>query len=114
MNTKLNYVRNWAVLAYQTKWSVARLAKQCGVSGETLRQYFIKHLGQTPGVWLAEQRQRHALEMLRGGSSVKETAAHLGYKQQTNFTRKFKEHWGVCPSMPTLNQSAPDQTYKAK
>jgi AraC-like DNA-binding protein len=54
---------------------------------------------KTPGSWLAEQRQHRAIELLRDGSSIKETAVCLGYKQQTNFTRKFKEFWGACPSL---------------
>lgn len=99
-NSRLKHIQNWPERAREAKWSASALAKQCGVSGETLRQYFLKLIGKTPGVWLAEQRQHLALELLRDGSSIKETAASLGYKQQTNFTRKFKEHWGTCPSLP--------------
>ena len=100
MNNKLNQIQNWPELARQSKWSVAALAKSCAVSKDTLRRHFLKRMGKAPGVWLAEQRQHQAVELLRDGSSVKETAACLGYKQQTNFTRKFKEFWGACPSVP--------------
>jgi AraC-like DNA-binding protein len=99
MNSRLNHVQNWPELARQAKWSVTALAKQCNVSCDTLRRYFLKQMGKLPGEWLAEQRHHRALELLRGGSSVKETAACLGYKQQTNFTRKFKEDWGACPTL---------------
>lgn len=98
MNTKLNHAQDWPKLAEQAKWSVAALAKLCGVSSETLRQHFHKNMGKSPGAWLSQSRQQQAVELLRDGSSIKETAICLGYKQQTNFTRKFKEHWGVCPS----------------
>lgn len=100
MNTKLKHIENWPELARQSNWSVAALAKSCGVSKDTLRRHVLKSTGKTPRAWLAEQRQYRAIELLRYGSSIKETAACLGYKQQTNFTRKFKAFWGACPSMP--------------
>jgi len=85
-------------LAEQTRWCAAALAKNCGVSVRTLERHFHKQMGKSPKTWLAEQRQQQAIELLRNGSSVKETAAVLGYKQATNFTRKFKHHWGIVPS----------------
>jgi len=107
LNTRLNQIQNWPELARQTSWSATTLAKLCGVSRDTLRRHFLQHFGKTPKVWLADQRQQQAMELLRDGSSIKETAACLGYKQQTNFTRKFKEHWGACPSLPPAPTAAP-------
>ncbi|HTB84246.1 MAG TPA: helix-turn-helix transcriptional regulator [Candidatus Sulfotelmatobacter sp.] len=104
MSHKLKQIQHWPELARQANWSATALAKQCGVSGEILRQHFAKYMGRPPGAWLSEQRQRLALELLRDGSSIKETAACLGYKQQTNFTRKFKKFWGTCPSLPMLTK----------
>ena len=98
-NSRLKRIQNWPELAQQANWSVAALAKLCGVSANTLRRYFLHQARKAPGAWLAEQRQHQAVELLRDGSSIKETASCLGYKQQTNFTRKFKEFWGVCPSL---------------
>lgn len=100
MNRDLDKIEDWLGRAQQANWSCAELARLCGVSKETLRQYFIRQLGKPPGRWLAEQRQNHAVELLLAGASVKETALRLGYKQQTNFTRKFKKFWGNCPSSP--------------
>lgn len=104
MHTRLNHIQNWPELAREAKWSVSALARLCGVSVRTLHRHFLKHMGKNTKTWLAEQRQRHALELLRDGSSVKETASCLGYKQPTNFTRKYKVHWGICPSLqpPTI------------
>jgi len=104
MNTKLNNIQNWSALAVKAGWSAAALAKLCGVSGDTLRRHFLKRYGKLPGDWLAEQRQHRAMGLLLDGSSVKETAACLGYKQQTNFTRKFKEYWGNCPTFQLAAQ----------
>jgi len=81
------------------------LAKECNVSVRTLHRHFLKHIGKNTKTWLAEQRQYQAIELLRDGSSIKEVASCLGYKQSVNFTRKFKDHWGVCPSLlpPAVN-----------
>lgn len=108
--SRLKHIQNWPELARKVKWSAAALAKHCGVSGDTLRRHFIKHMGEKPKIWLAEQRQQHAVELLRNGSSIKEAAACVGYKQQTNFTRKFKEYWGACPSLPPPVHPAPGQS----
>jgi transcriptional regulator GlxA family with amidase domain len=98
MNRKLNEFQDWPTLAKQANWSVTKLAKACGVSEDTLWRHFRKHMGQTPKKWLMGQRQNRAIELLHDGSSVKQTAASLGYKQQGNFTRTFREFWGACPS----------------
>ena len=99
MNTRLNHIQNWLELAQQANWSAAVLAKKCGVSVRTLHRHFLKQMGKNTKSWLAEQRQCHALELLRDGSSIKETSSCLGYKQPSNFTRKYKHHWGICPSL---------------
>jgi transcriptional regulator GlxA family with amidase domain len=97
----LKRIQNWAELAQGAKWSAAALAKQCGVSVRILHRHFIKQTKQNTKTWLAEQRQLHAQEMLRNGFSIKQVAYHLGYKQQSNFSRKYKEFWGICPSRQT-------------
>jgi AraC-like DNA-binding protein len=99
-NSRLVQIQNWSELAQQANWSVATLAKLCGVSRENLRQYFTNRTGSPPGHWLAVQIQHRAVELLHTGSSIKTTALCLGYKQPSNFTRKFKDFWGVCPSLP--------------
>lgn len=99
MNTKLNHIQNWPEIARQVKWSASALAKQCGVSVRTLYRHFLKHMGKNTKTWLAEQRQRNAHELLCDGSSIKETATCLGYRQPNNFSRKYKDHWGECPSL---------------
>ncbi len=104
---KLEKIRDWPEQARQARWSGGGLAKQCGVSGDTLRRYFLQHFGRTPKVWLAGQRQHEAIALLRDGSSIKESAAYLGYKQQTNFTRHFKEVWNCCPTQVAHGNTRP-------
>jgi transcriptional regulator GlxA family with amidase domain len=96
---RLKHIQNWPELAREAKWSASKLAKQCGVSVRTIHRYFLKYVGKNTKTWLAEQRQHYALELLRDGTSIKETASCLGYKQQTNFSRQYKSQMGACPSL---------------
>jgi AraC family transcriptional regulator len=107
MNTRLHHIQNWPELAQQVKWSAAALAKKCGVSVRTLERYFFNHMGKGPKAWLSEQRQNQAIELLQKGCSVKETAACVGYKHATHFSREFKRYWGCSAKTRTtlLSQS---------
>ncbi|MGO8765902.1 MAG: helix-turn-helix transcriptional regulator, partial [Limisphaerales bacterium] len=85
-------------MATQANWSVADLAKLCGASVRKLQRDFHKNMGQCPKIWLLEQRQREAGKLLRkNNKSIKEVAAHLGYKHAHHFSREFKKYWGICP-----------------
>ena len=97
MNSHLNHVQDWLSLAKQENWSVTRLAKFCGVSVRALERHFQDAFGKTPKAWISKQRQKLALELLRDGCSVKETAAVLGYNHATHFSREFKKFWGYSP-----------------
>jgi len=97
VNHKLQHIQNWPELARQANWSVARLAKLSGITRRTLHRHFIKKRGQTPKSWLEEQGQKLAIELLRDGFSVKETAAQLGYACSETFSRNFKRRCGKCP-----------------
>jgi transcriptional regulator GlxA family with amidase domain len=100
MNIKLLTEQNWLALAQQANWSVTKLAALCSVSVRTLERNFQQIYGKPPKSWLIEQRIRNATEFLRDGSSVKETAAIMGYRHASTFTREFKKsfgHTGQCP-----------------
>jgi transcriptional regulator GlxA family with amidase domain len=105
VNTKLNHVRDWLVLARQANWSVSKLAKQCRVSARTLERHFVKTMRKAPKAWLAEQRQIVANLLLEDGSSVKEAAASLGYKHPTHFSRDFRRHFGYAPTGQTESKN---------
>jgi AraC-like DNA-binding protein len=98
MNTRLNHIQNWPVLAREAKWSAAVLAKKCGISLRTLERYFLKEMGKCPQVWLSEQRQCRAIELIRDGCTVKAAAVSLGYKHANHFSREYKKYWGHCPT----------------
>jgi transcriptional regulator GlxA family with amidase domain len=112
MNVRLSKIQNFPELTVQANWSVAALAELCGVSVRTLERHFWEACGKKPKAWLAEQRQRQALELIKDGSSVKETAAQLGYKHSTHLSRAFKRYWGDCPTR--LNEKTNDTGQMAR
>jgi AraC-like DNA-binding protein len=91
-------VEGWQHLAQAAGYSVSALANSCGVSARTLERLFPRLVGQPPGRWLKRLRMQRALELLRDGSTVKETAVHLAYEGPSHFSREFKRHYGFAPS----------------
>jgi AraC-like DNA-binding protein len=41
---------------------------------------------------------QRAIELLRDGSTVKETPDCLGYADPSHFSREFKNHYGFAPN----------------
>jgi len=98
MNTRLKHIRDWEELAREANWSASVLAKNCGVSLRTLERHFLREMAQSPKSWLVEKRHQIAIELLRDGRTVKETAAHLNYKHPSHLTNQFKKCQGECPT----------------
>ena len=65
----------------------------------TLQRHFRKHYDLTLANWLRECRLNYAREQLVTANSIKALAYDLGYRHPSHFTREFKEHFGVPPSL---------------
>src|SRR2546425_12218778 len=90
LNSRLFEVRNWPELAQATNYSAALLSQRCQISTRQLERFFLENVGESPHHWLNQLRQERALELLRSGCSVKETALTLGYRSLAHFSRDFK------------------------
>lgn len=99
MNTRLQFVQEWEVLAKEANYRPGDLAFLCQISLRTLERHFQKHYGVTVGQWLRELRLKQAYDALKEGKSVKEVAFDFGYKQVSHFSREFKNHFGISPSL---------------
>jgi len=97
MHTHLYRIKNWPERARKAKWHTGNLAKECNVSLRTLERFFLKEFGKTPKKWIREQRQICAAKCLEEGHWPKEAAASLGYTNQNQFSREFKDYWGLTP-----------------
>jgi len=97
-SSALQRIQNWPQLAHEAGYSVNALARNCGVSVRTLERFFLLAFGDAPRCWLGRLRMEKAVELLRDGSTVKETSACLGYEDPSHFSREFKNHYGFAPS----------------
>ena len=92
-------------LAHETGYSVKALAAKCGVSVRAFELYSSAALREPPRRWLKRLRMEKAVELLRDGSNVTETAHYLGYKDRSHFSREFKKYYGVPPKPFALRPS---------
>lgn len=106
MHSQLDRVQNWPERARSSGYSASALAQNCRISVRQLERYFFDHFRRSPQQWLGELRLSRARELLRDGSTVKETAALLEYKNPTHFSHDFKKHYGMAPARySSRNQS---------
>ncbi len=97
MKSCLDRIQDWPALAKAARYSVTALACQCGVSPRQLERFFQTRLQQSPHNWLRELRMKRAIELVCDGTSLKQVAEELCYKDLVHFTHDFKEYFGVTP-----------------
>ena len=96
---------SWESLALASHFRIRELARMCHVSVRTLQRHFHKLYDVTVSQWLHELRLEQARIQLATAESIKSVAYTLGYKRPSHFTRDFKEHFGVPPSMWILEKT---------
>jgi len=77
--------------------SLPSLCTSAGVSVRTLERAFRKDVGIDFESWRRQVRLMKAIELLISGSSVKEVAYQVGYRQPTAFVRLFRTTFGMTP-----------------
>jgi len=87
-----------ADVALECRYSARRLAQRIGVSQRKLQRLFRAELACTPGHWLRSQRMQAARVMLESSSTVKEVAYSLGFRNESQFCRDFKQAFGCSPA----------------
>jgi len=79
-------------------WSVARLAREEGISERYLNQMFRKVVGESPKRFLNRMRLLTAEQMLRfGRMNVKEVALQMGFATPSHFSNSFRAFFGDAP-----------------
>ena len=78
--------------------SVADAASLVSLSPNYLSSLFHRKMGVTISDYLSKLRAEEAARLLRGGASVAEAAAAVGYSDSRHFARKFKSVTGSLPS----------------
>lgn len=83
------------------------LAKEAGVTIQHLDRLFAKELHMSPGRYFEARRLGQAKRCLATTSdSIKETAFRLGFRSESHFSRWFKQHESVSPTVYRKNSIA--------
>jgi AraC-like DNA-binding protein len=73
------------------------LCKENGVSVRTLERTFRRDIGTDFETWRRQLRLMSAVERLVAGSSVKQVAYAVGYRQPSAFVATFRRSFGMTP-----------------
>ena len=83
---------------YTEKLDLARLAEFGGVSKHQVIRDLKSVRGMTPGQFLKDLRLRRGKQLLRDGQSIASVSAHLGFADQSHFTRAFRDAYRITPA----------------
>lgn len=87
--------------------SLEQLARLVGTNRRRLTESFQAFLGQPVFSWLREERLRQAYELaVRTDTTVAAISDSLGYSTAANFTKAFRERFGVTPTELRLRREA--------
>ncbi len=78
--------------------SVEEIAAHCNVSVSSLKRIFNKYAGLSVHKYFLALKMKTAVELLKGGTSVTETAEKLGFANQSYFSAAFKREMGFSPT----------------
>jgi AraC-like DNA-binding protein len=87
-------------------WTVDLLATVGAMSRSVFAERFRDAVGRSPASYVADVRMRSAKELLDAGRSVSEVSRELGYSSDEGFSRAFRRHTGVPPSLWRANRGS--------
>lgn len=88
----------------EADFSVEQLSQALYVSRVTLYKKLIAITGKTPIEFIRTLRVKRAAEYLQKGMNVAQAAYEVGYNNPKNFTRHFKQEFGILPSQYSKDQ----------
>jgi AraC family transcriptional regulator len=98
MSSRLDRIKSWELLAARCGYCLDRMARECGMSRQHLRRYFLEQFHISPKDWLDDLRWRRAAARLAKGEMVKAVSSELNFKQQSHFSKFFKRLARQTPS----------------
>lgn len=92
-------IHDWLEAHIEHDPTPADLATVVGLSSGWFARQFKRSYGESPRVWLKQQRIRRAARLLEDGNdAVSSIAARLGYSDIFNFSKQFKSVLGTSPT----------------
>jgi AraC-like DNA-binding protein len=80
------------------RWTLARLAKECGMSRSAFSSEFRRLVGETPLNYLTGWRMHLAAERLaKSERSIAVVAEEFGYTSPISFAKTFRRWYGEAP-----------------
>lgn len=76
------------------------ISRECGISEYHFHRIFTALMNESPGSYIKRKRLERAVGYLaygQGENSIVEIAHQVGYSSQANFSKAFKEYFGVTP-----------------
>ena len=92
-----SYAKAYFEINYMKKLSIEELAASLHIDRHYLCQVFKEKYGLSPQEFLMRTRLEKAQEFLRQGYTASQAALFSGFSDYANFSRKYKEHFGLCP-----------------
>lgn len=78
--------------------TIPELAKLVGINQQKLKKGFKSVFGKTINQFLIQKRMEAAKILLSQSSvSIRDVATEVGYSNQSHFSSKFREHFGMLP-----------------
>jgi AraC-like DNA-binding protein len=96
--TRVDRARELIECCYEEDLSLARLAREVGMSLFAFARVFAELVGETPHRYLVAVRLREAARRLRAGQPVTEVAHAVGYGSLGHFISSFRRAFGATPS----------------
>jgi AraC-like DNA-binding protein/mannose-6-phosphate isomerase-like protein (cupin superfamily) len=80
------------------RWTVEILARKVAMGRSNFATRFVRELGRTPMVLLAEERMKHAALFLeKTDMKITQVGRRVGYRSESAFIRRFTMFYGVRP-----------------
>lgn len=74
------------------------LADLCGLSPTQFQCHFKATIGMTPYAWLMQLRLEQGMKLLKVNNLGTHVAQMVGFYDQANFSKSFKQAFGISPS----------------
>ncbi len=95
---RLRRVHRYVRYNYMRELSVVELARTFGFNRSYLYRIFKERYGMGLKEYITRVRMQNAARLLDEGFSVTKTAAMVGYPDPFNFSKAFKDYYGIPPS----------------
>lgn len=92
------YLKVYMENSYMSRISIAEVAERLHIDRRYLTALFRQQYGKPPKAYLMDYRLMMADRFLEKGCSVTEAATMSGFSDLSNFSKRFKLKYGICPN----------------